>query len=179
MSTRKALSKDIADYIPYVARVDSKLSHGILSAIAMASTFTDCSFRCKSSTSDSAPFLTALLHLHSATLDFRQIWLKRSVRREAVRLAKRHKKPEKREMVETRTKRFKSGPQGVDRRAFLMRSAMIGAMSVITGVSISCEEKTEKAARTTAETGTAPTPPLSPDLDVVTREKGPSPDPHR
>src|SRR3954449_4036278 len=64
-------------------------------------------------------------------------------------------------------------PQGVDRRAFLMRSAMIGAMSVITGVSISCEEKTEKAARTTAETGTAPTPPLSPDLDVVTREKGP------
>jgi len=28
MSTRKALSKDIADYIPYVARVDSKLSHG-------------------------------------------------------------------------------------------------------------------------------------------------------
>src|SRR6476660_1299916 len=64
-------------------------------------------------------------------------------------------------------------PQGVDRRAFLMRSAMIGAMSVISGVSISCEEKTEKAARTTAETGTAPTPPLSPDLDVVTREKGP------
>src|SRR3954467_2386947 len=64
-------------------------------------------------------------------------------------------------------------PQGADRRAFLMRSAMIGAMSVITGVSISCEEKTEKAARTTAETGTAPTPPLSPDLDVVTREKGP------
>jgi len=64
-------------------------------------------------------------------------------------------------------------PQGVDRRAFLMRSAMIGAMSVMSGVSISCEEKTEKAARTTAETGTAPTPPLSPDLDVVTREKGP------
>src|SRR3954453_14501054 len=64
-------------------------------------------------------------------------------------------------------------PQGVDRRAFLMRSAMIGAMSVMSGVAISCEEKTEKAARTTAETGTAPTPPLSPDLDVVTREKGP------
>jgi L-serine dehydratase len=64
-------------------------------------------------------------------------------------------------------------PPGVDRRSFLMRSAMIGAMSVITGVSISCEEKTEKAARTTAETVTPATPPLSPDLDVVTREKGP------
>jgi L-serine dehydratase len=64
-------------------------------------------------------------------------------------------------------------PPGVDRRAFLMRSAMIGAMSVMSGAAISCEEKTEKAARTTAETGTAPTPPLSPDLDVVNREKGP------
>ena len=67
----------------------------------------------------------------------------------------------------------RSIPQGVDRRAFLMRSSMIGAMSVISGVSISCEEKTEKAARTTAETGTPPTPSLSPDLDVVKREKGP------
>ena len=64
-------------------------------------------------------------------------------------------------------------PKGVDRRAFLMRSAMIGAMSVMSGAAISCEEKTEKAARTTAETGTAPTPPLSPDLEVVKQEKGP------
>ena len=67
----------------------------------------------------------------------------------------------------------KGFPEGVDRRAFLMRSAMIGAVSVMSGVSISCEEKTEKAARTTAETGTAPTPPLSPDLEVVKSEKGP------
>src|SRR4051794_38012925 len=64
-------------------------------------------------------------------------------------------------------------PQGVDRRAFVMRSAMIGAMSVMSGAAISCEEKTEKAARTTQETDTVPAPPLSPDLDVVTREKGP------
>src|SRR6478609_2024449 len=64
-------------------------------------------------------------------------------------------------------------PPGVDRRAFLMRSAMIGAMSVMSGAAIACEEKREKAARTTAETGTAPTPPLSPDLDVVNKEKGP------
>ena len=64
-------------------------------------------------------------------------------------------------------------PPGVDRRAFLMRSAMIGAMSVMSGAAISCEEKTEKAARTTADTGTASTPPLSPDLDVVNKEKGP------
>ena len=62
-------------------------------------------------------------------------------------------------------------PPGVDRRAFLMRSAMIGAMSVMSGAAISCEEKREKAARTTAETGTAPTPPLSPDLDVVNKER--------
>ena len=65
-------------------------------------------------------------------------------------------------------------PPGVDRRAFLVRSAMIGAMSVMSGAAISCADKTEKAARTTAETATSPAPPLSPDLDVVNREKGPS-----
>jgi len=64
-------------------------------------------------------------------------------------------------------------PKGVDRRAFMMRSAMIGAMSVMTGSPISAQEKTEKAASTTAKTGTAPTPPLSPSLDVVKKGKGP------
>jgi hypothetical protein len=73
---------------------------GILSAIAMTSTFT--------STSDSAPFLTALIHLHLATLDFRQIW-KRSVKRKPGVYAKRYKKQENREIGETRTKRFESG----------------------------------------------------------------------
>ena len=64
-------------------------------------------------------------------------------------------------------------PEGVDRRAFMMRSAMIGAMSVLTGSPISAQEKTEKAASTTAKTGVAPTPALSSDLDVVKKGKGP------
>ncbi len=56
-------------------------------------------------------------------------------------------------------------PSGVDRRTFLMRSAVIGATAVITGRTISAQERT--AAATAA-------PPLSNDLDVVKREsKGP------
>jgi L-serine dehydratase len=55
-------------------------------------------------------------------------------------------------------------PKGVDRRTFLMRSAVIGATSVITGRTISAQEKT--AAATAA-------PPLSKDLDVVKRESKP------
>ncbi len=55
-------------------------------------------------------------------------------------------------------------PKGVDRRTFLMRSAVIGATAVITGRNISAQEKTAAA--------TAP-PPLSKDLDVVKRESKP------
>lgn len=59
-------------------------------------------------------------------------------------------------------------PAGVDRRTFLMRSAVIGAASVITGRALSAEEQTARA--------TAPVPlgsKMSPDLDVVKRSKGP------
>jgi L-serine dehydratase len=63
-------------------------------------------------------------------------------------------------------------PTGVDRRTFIMRSAVVGATSVILGRSISASERTERS--------TAPppyqaqsAPPLSADLNVVKKEKGP------
>ena len=61
-------------------------------------------------------------------------------------------------------------PAGVDRRAFMMRSAVIGAAAVMTG----CSPTQERPAETTA----APPPPqpagnVSPDLDVVKKSKGP------
>ena len=58
-------------------------------------------------------------------------------------------------------------PAGVDRRTFLMRSAVIGAATVITSRSVSAEEKT---ARATAE---PPKVTMSPDLQVVKKAKGP------
>ena len=56
-------------------------------------------------------------------------------------------------------------PSGVDRRTFLMRSAVIGATAVILGRSVSAEERTERS--------TAEPPQLSPDLNVVKGKKGP------
>jgi L-serine dehydratase len=61
-------------------------------------------------------------------------------------------------------------PAGVDRRAFLMRSAVLAAAAVITGRTLTPE------ARATAAAGASPqqsAPALSPDLDVVKRSKGP------
>src|SRR6478752_1444753 len=58
-------------------------------------------------------------------------------------------------------------PPGVDRRTFLMRSAVVGATAVITGGRISAQERTKRS------TAPPPTVPLSPNLDVVKREKGP------
>ena len=64
-------------------------------------------------------------------------------------------------------------PEGMDRRAFLMRTAMIGAMTVIAGdIPMSAQEKAKKAA-TGAKTGTPPQPALSPNLNVVKQSKGP------
>src|SRR5262249_12907802 len=64
-------------------------------------------------------------------------------------------------------------PAGMDRRAFLMRSAMIGAMSVLTGdIPMTAQEKAKKAA-SGAKTGTPPQPALSPNLNVVKESKGP------
>ena len=68
-------------------------------------------------------------------------------------------------------------PQGVDRRSFLMRTAVGGAAAVMTGCSPSPAEKTAKAAETVPPAQAAPAtpsaPPLSPDLNVVKKEKGP------
>jgi L-serine dehydratase len=63
-------------------------------------------------------------------------------------------------------------PQGVDRRAFMMRSALIGATAVLTG----CSPSTPQQTASTAATATPPTVPaskVSPELDVVKKSKGP------
>src|SRR5215467_11387743 len=61
-------------------------------------------------------------------------------------------------------------PPGVDRRTFMMRSAVIGAAAVITGCSRS---EPEKAAAAVAPPPAVPAPPLSADLEVVKKAKGP------
>jgi L-serine dehydratase len=58
-------------------------------------------------------------------------------------------------------------PAGVDRRTFLMRSAVIGATAVITGCTPSAQE------RTAAATAEPPAVPLSADLDVVKKAAKP------
>ncbi|HEX6648405.1 MAG TPA: serine dehydratase beta chain, partial [Pyrinomonadaceae bacterium] len=56
-------------------------------------------------------------------------------------------------------------PAGVDRRTFVMRSAVVAATAVITGRTISAQERTLRA--------TADGPPLDPTLNVVQKGKGP------
>src|SRR6185369_5592283 len=58
-------------------------------------------------------------------------------------------------------------PTGVDRRTFFMRASVVAATAVITGRSISAQEK---ATRATAD---SPAPALDPNLNVVQKEKGP------
>jgi L-serine dehydratase len=60
-------------------------------------------------------------------------------------------------------------PSGVDRRAFMMRSALVGAAAVMTGCSVSEKEKTARAT-TAPEVADIN---LSPELDVVKKSKGP------
>jgi L-serine dehydratase len=60
-------------------------------------------------------------------------------------------------------------PDRIDRRSFMMRSAMIGAVAVLSG-------SAPASAKETAERAASAAPPkvtLSPDLDVVKRSKGP------
>src|ERR1044072_3788954 len=56
-------------------------------------------------------------------------------------------------------------PPGVDRRTFMMRSAVVAATAVITGRTIAAQEQTARA--------TAPAPALDPNLNVVQKGKGP------
>jgi L-serine dehydratase len=58
-------------------------------------------------------------------------------------------------------------PPGVDRRTFMMRSAVIGSAAVIGGQPLSAE------AQAKAATAAPPTVKLSPDLNVVKKSKGP------
>ncbi len=64
-------------------------------------------------------------------------------------------------------------PPGVDRRSFLIRSAVGGAAAVLTGCTASPEDKTAKAVATATPQAAPSAPPLSPDLNVVMKEKGP------
>src|ERR1700704_3396866 len=61
-------------------------------------------------------------------------------------------------------------PAGVDRRTFLMRSAVIGATAVILDSPISAQERTR---RSTAPPPNAMATTLSPNLNVVKKQKGP------
>ena len=82
--------------------------------------------------------------------------------------------PEEDPFADTRPVLVHDIPHGVDRRSFLMRTAVGGAAAVMTGCSLSPAEKTAKAAETVPPPQPAPsTPPLSPDLNVVMKEKGP------
>src|SRR5689334_18416658 len=58
-------------------------------------------------------------------------------------------------------------PEGVDRRAFLMRSALISSVAVMTGCSVSDTERRASAAPQEKKP-----PELSPDLAVVKQSKG-------
>src|SRR4051812_5906660 len=64
-------------------------------------------------------------------------------------------------------------PRGVDRRSFLMRSAVGGAAAVMTGCAASPEERTAKAVETVPPPAAPSAPPLAQDLHVVMKEKGP------
>src|SRR3954447_3001590 len=64
-------------------------------------------------------------------------------------------------------------PRGVDRRSFLMRSAVGGAAAVMTGCAVSPEERTAKAVETLPPPAAPSTPPLAADLNVVQKGKGP------
>jgi L-serine dehydratase len=66
-------------------------------------------------------------------------------------------------------------PPGVDRRSFLIRSAVGGAAAVITGSIVSAHERIEKAVATlpVLPQQSTPAPPLDPKLNVVQKGKGP------
>jgi L-serine dehydratase len=64
-------------------------------------------------------------------------------------------------------------PAGVDRRAFMMRSAVVGAAAVIAGCSPTESDQAARSAPPSPAPPPQPTTPLSPDLDVVKKSKGP------
>jgi L-serine dehydratase len=78
----------------------------------------------------------------------------------------KHKKPK--DEVATLLEELKiEVPKGMDRRTFLMRSAVVGATAVMAGIPVS--KLRAQAAAPAAQQGTK----LSPDLNVVKQSKGP------
>ena len=63
-------------------------------------------------------------------------------------------------------------PPGVNRRDFLIRSAVVGAASVMTGRPVQARERMEKAIATMPQQAQKTGPPLSADLDVVKKSEG-------
>jgi L-serine dehydratase len=77
-------------------------------------------------------------------------------------------------LADTRQLIAQEVPHGVDRRSFLMRTAVGGAAAVMTGCAPSPEEKTAKAVATATPPQAAPSaPPLAADLNVVQKGQGP------
>src|SRR5262245_51929070 len=64
-------------------------------------------------------------------------------------------------------------PSGVDRRNFLMRSAVIGAAAVMTGNPVSARTRTFKAFTESFPQQPGPAPPLDKNLNVVKKGQGP------
>jgi L-serine dehydratase len=64
-----------------------------------------------------------------------------------------------------------AAPEGVDRRSFFMRSAVIGAAAVMTGKSWTPEARAQQASKEAGAPKLGAT--ISPDLDVVKKSKGP------
>src|SRR5688572_18921874 len=64
-------------------------------------------------------------------------------------------------------------PPGVDRRSFLIRTAVGGAAAVMTGRVVSAEERTAMALATMPPQAKGTAPPLAADLNVVKKQKGP------
>jgi len=77
-------------------------------------------------------------------------------------------------LLDTREAVSDDVPPGVDRRSFLMRSAVVGAAAVMTGKVVSARSRTLTAfAESRPEQSAGAAPPLSNDLAVVKKGKGP------
>jgi len=77
-------------------------------------------------------------------------------------------------LADTRQLISEEVPRGVDRRSFLMRTAVGGAAAVMTGCTAAPEERTATAAATAKPEAAAPSaPPLAEDLYVAMKSKGP------
>ena len=64
-------------------------------------------------------------------------------------------------------------PDGVDRRAFLMRSALVGSVAVLNGCKPATPEAGAEATVPAAPPATSPAVPLAAELDVVKKQKLP------